>query len=110
MLQEADDFLAECDALAGVLARLSPTDWARPTLFKEWTANDVMAHLHYWNEAADLSLADDAAFVASYEEMTADVTTKRCRAAEQGMTQAQYFAGPPETPPAKGARRRAEAP
>ena len=89
MLHEADDFLAECDALAEVLARLSPAAWARPTLFKKWTANDVMVHLHCWNKAADLSLTDDAAFVAFYEEMAGDVKTKGRRAAENARVTAR---------------------
>jgi uncharacterized protein (TIGR03084 family) len=82
MLQQADDFLAECDALAEVLETLTPADWTRPTLFKDWTANDVMVHLHFWNKAADLSANDEDAFMRFYTAMAADVKTQGRRAAE----------------------------
>ena len=82
MRQNADDFLAECESLADVLAGLSRADWDKPTLFKNWTANDVMVHLHFWNIAADLSASDEAAFQRLYNAMSAEVKTAGRRAAE----------------------------
>jgi uncharacterized protein (TIGR03083 family) len=46
MLQQAIDLGAEADALHRLLDRLDESDWSRPTLFKEWTANDILQHLH----------------------------------------------------------------
>ena len=63
MLQQAIDFREECDALYEVLAPLSDEDWARTGQFKDWSINEIMAHLHYWNFGADLSLNDEAAFL-----------------------------------------------
>jgi len=62
MLQQAIDFREECDALYEILQPLSDADWERKGQFKDWTINEIMQHLHYWNYGADLSLNDEAAF------------------------------------------------
>jgi uncharacterized protein (TIGR03084 family) len=62
MLPQADDFKAECDALYALLKPLRDEDFAQPTLFKSWTINDVLGHLHIWNWAAHMSLVDEPAF------------------------------------------------
>jgi len=64
MLTEAADFKAECDALRALLQGRDDADFERPTLFKDWTVNDVIAHLHIWNHAVNLSVTDEAAFDA----------------------------------------------
>ena len=61
-MQAAMDFKEECDAIAGILKPLNDSDFARPTLFKGWTISDIVAHLHLWNIAADLTLTDAKAF------------------------------------------------
>jgi uncharacterized protein (TIGR03084 family) len=63
MLQQAIDFRAECDALFEILQPLSDADWERKGQFKDWTINEIMQHLHYWNYGADLSLNDEPAFL-----------------------------------------------
>ncbi len=69
MLEQADDFLAESDALYALVETMAPDDWNKPTQFKNWTTNDVIVHLHFWNKAADLSSTDEAAFLASVNAM-----------------------------------------
>lgn len=64
MLQQAVDFRDESDALHALLKTLPEADWSRATQFKGWRVNDVVAHLHFGNYAADLSLSDEAAFKA----------------------------------------------
>ncbi len=54
--QQADDFRAECDALAKVLEPLRDEQYETKTLFKDWTLHDVIAHLHIFNWAADVSI------------------------------------------------------
>lgn len=68
-MQQVDDFLAESDALGAILEGLSEADWSRATLFKEWTINDILVHLHFWNVAADLSLTDPDAFASFAAEV-----------------------------------------
>ena len=62
MLTEAADFKAESDALHALLQDKDDADFERPTLFKDWSVNDVMGHLHIWNHAVNLSVTDEAAF------------------------------------------------
>jgi len=63
MTQTAIDFRDESDALYALLEPLSDSDFERKTLFKDWTVNDVLAHLHFFNLAADLTLEDGDAFL-----------------------------------------------
>jgi hypothetical protein len=64
LVDQAYDFEAESDALAALLEPLGAADWRRVTQFKGWTVDDVVAHLHLFNVAADLALSDEAAFAA----------------------------------------------
>ncbi len=59
MLQQALDFQAESDALYALLKPLKDADFERKTQFNNWSINDVLQHLHYFNYAADLSLSDE---------------------------------------------------
>jgi uncharacterized protein (TIGR03084 family) len=63
MLQQAIDFQTECDALYELLKSLSDEDFERETLFKGWTINTVLQHLHYFNYAAHISLDDEDAIL-----------------------------------------------
>lgn len=62
MLSEASDFEAECDALAGILENCDEAGFDKVTLFKSWTVRDVIAHLHYWNLAASMTLNEPDRF------------------------------------------------
>ncbi len=64
MFQEAADFCAESEALYVELKDLDDQALDTPTLFKGWTFNDVLGHLHFWNLAAVMSVEDEAALVA----------------------------------------------
>lgn len=69
MIEEAQDFREECDVLAELLDPLADGDWARRTKFKDWSVDDVLAHLHFFNLAAELSLSDEDAFDALFAEL-----------------------------------------
>lgn len=60
-MQQAEDFRAESRALAAVLAPLDEAGFATRTLFKGWTIDDVVGHLHMFNVAAAKQLESDAA-------------------------------------------------
>jgi len=64
MLQQAYDFRDESNALWNLLEPLAEEDFKQTTLFKDWTINHVIGHLHMWNWAADTSLTDPDAFHA----------------------------------------------
>ena len=61
-MQQSWDFQAESEALFQVLQDQSHTAFATVTQFKDWTVNDVLVHLHFWNGLVDLSLKDEDAF------------------------------------------------
>jgi uncharacterized protein (TIGR03084 family) len=63
-MQQAQDFFDESVALAELLAPLSDADYETPTLFKGWTINQILRHLHVWNIAAGKSLNGEDAFTA----------------------------------------------
>ncbi len=67
-MQQADDFLAESESLYAVLKPLKSEDLERVTAFKDWTINEVVAHLSLWNRAAILSLSDPDALKALFKE------------------------------------------
>ncbi|MTI01937.1 TIGR03084 family protein [Roseibium sp. RKSG952] len=81
-MQQAMDFLEESDALQAVLADVSGDQWETVTQFKGWTLNDVLVHLHYWNQMADLSLNDPDAFTARIGALFAKAKVEGLRAAE----------------------------
>jgi uncharacterized protein (TIGR03084 family) len=61
-LQQAHDFRDESDAIYNVLSTLSDEEFKKETLFKKWTFNDIIGHLHVWNYAANISLVDEDQF------------------------------------------------
>ncbi|MGE0825507.1 MAG: TIGR03084 family metal-binding protein [Candidatus Binatia bacterium] len=63
MIEQAIDFQTESDEVFSLLERLPEQSWECTTQFKNWTINDVIAHLHFGNYLADLSLQDSAAFL-----------------------------------------------
>ncbi len=72
-MQQAEDFRAESQALAAILEDLPEADFRRPTLFKDWTIDHVIGHLHLFNVAAETSLKGEAAFAAFIGPIVADM-------------------------------------
>jgi uncharacterized protein (TIGR03084 family) len=73
MLQEITDFHAEGRELRGLLETLTDADWQKPTLFKDWTVNDVVLHLH----CSDISAAASVRDAADYEKLRAEIAERR---------------------------------
>lgn len=63
-MQQATDFLEECDSIRAILEPLAEADFDKVTLFNDWTVNDVLQHLHYFNKMADFSLTDPQRFLS----------------------------------------------
>ncbi|MCK1589106.1 TIGR03084 family metal-binding protein [Bradyrhizobium sp. 169] len=62
MVAEAHDYRDECNALYALLAPLSDDAFSYRTLFKDWTINDVLGHLHMSDQAAVLTLDNENAY------------------------------------------------
>jgi uncharacterized protein (TIGR03084 family) len=71
MLPQVVDFQAEARELRTLLATLSEADWERATLFKGWTVNDVVQHLHAGDLMAAASVAGPEPFARMRAEMRA---------------------------------------
>ncbi len=65
-MQQAKDFLEECDVLAALLDGIDASALASVTQFKGWTIEDVVAHLHMWNVAAGATLSSREEFQAFF--------------------------------------------
>lgn len=81
-MQQATDFLQESEALFAILGDISGEQWEVQTQFKGWTLNDVLVHLHYWNQMADLSLQNPDAFTARIGALFVKAKAEGLRAAE----------------------------
>ncbi len=64
MLTQADDLLAETKAIATMLAPYADEQFDSVTLFKDWTINQILCHLHVWNRAAWMSYSEPEHFDA----------------------------------------------
>ncbi|HJY84602.1 MAG TPA: TIGR03084 family metal-binding protein [Candidatus Binatia bacterium] len=77
MLQQAIDFREESEVFFALLNTIRDQEWKQKTQFKGWTINDVVAHVHLGNYAADLSLRDSAAFTDFMQSLASARTTGR---------------------------------
>jgi uncharacterized protein (TIGR03084 family) len=76
-MQQAEDFMAESRALANILEPLTEAEFATPTLFKGWTIDDVIGHLHMFNVAAEKTLESDVAFEEFFAPISAGLSAGR---------------------------------
>ncbi|MBZ0129831.1 MAG: TIGR03084 family protein [Rhodobacteraceae bacterium] len=76
-MQQARDFRDEADTLAAVLQPLSDADFNQRTLFKNWTINDVIGHLHMFDHAALLTLQSREAFNGFFGRIARDLQQGR---------------------------------
>jgi uncharacterized protein (TIGR03084 family) len=72
-VEQIADLREEAHELYRLLERLADGDWDKVTLFKGWTINDVVQHLHMGDVMATLSATDPAGFAA----LRADIQVKR---------------------------------
>ncbi len=86
---EALDFKAECDSIAALLTDCSDAVFAKPTLFKGWTINDIIGHLHLWNIAADQTLSQPEEF----QKFLVFALTALSSQKSHAEMQAEYFNG-----------------
>ncbi|MDX1571800.1 MAG: TIGR03084 family metal-binding protein [Xanthomonadales bacterium] len=82
-LEQAEDFRDESDALHGVLEELEDEAFETGTRFKGWTFNDVLRHLHVWNQAAMLALTDEAALMGFLGQVVNELSSGDLRPFER---------------------------
>ena len=69
MLEQVRDLREEGDQLYELLKTIEESDWEQPTLFKSWTVQDVVEHLHFSDRLAVCSLKSDEEFLKVAAEM-----------------------------------------
>lgn len=70
-MQQAEDFRLESRNLAALLEGIGDKDFDRPTLFKDWTIDHVIGHLHMFNVAARATLESEAEFQVIFAPIAA---------------------------------------
>jgi len=78
-MQQAYDFLEETEILFTLLENVKNADFEMPTLFKGWTINDVLVHLHFWNLNAHASLNEPHEFDEMMERFYTAIQTGKLR-------------------------------
>jgi uncharacterized protein (TIGR03084 family) len=71
LIREITDLRDEADELHRLLKSLDHGDWQRPTLFKSWTIDDIVRHLHMGDRMGLASATDAAAFRALMDDIRA---------------------------------------
>lgn len=74
-MQQVEDFRAECEALFELLEGLKEEDFTQKTQFKEWTIDDIVGHLHYFNLASELALEGEEKFMESMASLFAAISS-----------------------------------
>ena len=70
-VQQIADLRAEADEFDRLLAGLRDDDWRRTTLFKGWTIDDIVQHLHIGDRMGLAAATSDAAFSALFADIQA---------------------------------------
>ncbi len=71
MMEQAQDFLDESEAIYALVKDLDNEQMEAETGFKGWTINAIIRHLHVWNMAAYWSLTEPEKFQAFFKEAMA---------------------------------------
>lgn len=95
-MQQAQDFLDESLSLAAILEPLDNAGFARQTLFKGWTIEDVLGHLHMFNHAANLTAESGDKFETFFAPVAAQLSAGKTLLQTQhgwldGLTGRQLF-------------------
>ncbi len=84
-MQQASDFLEETNILFELMKNLVGSDFDRVTLFKNWTLNDILVHLHFWNINAHSSLNDPDKFDGMMKQFFSAIQTGKLRPYENSV-------------------------
>lgn len=84
-MQQARDFLEESNILFNLLKGLSENEFENKTLFKQWTINDILVHLHFWNMSANSSINQPDQFDIMMKQFFSAIQTGKLRPYENGV-------------------------
>jgi uncharacterized protein (TIGR03084 family) len=75
-------FRDEGEALFRLLEAMEDGGFEQATLFKRWTIGDIVTHLHFWNGAAEMSLADAPGFAGFLARLRSELQRSSLREME----------------------------
>ena len=84
-MQQASDFLEESKSLLNLLEGLDESEFEKKTLFKQWTINDILVHLHFWNMNVDSSVNKPDQFDKMMEQFFSAIQTGKLRPYENSI-------------------------
>ncbi|MEM8987340.1 MAG: TIGR03084 family metal-binding protein [Pseudomonadota bacterium] len=76
-MEQAEDFLAESIALHTLVSEAGAARMGTPTLFKSWTINEIIRHLHFWNLMAAFQITDQNRLKDILKTVTANMRALR---------------------------------
>ena len=79
---EPRHFRDESEALYRLLEGMADSSFEQASLFKHWTIGDIVTHLHFWNGAAEMSLADAPGFAGFLVRLRSDLRRSSLREME----------------------------
>ena len=90
-LEQSIDFKEESNSLYNILREKDDDVFNSETQFKSWTINDVLYHLHVWNNAAYLSLTNEKKFSKFMEDFFKAIKQgKSARSYEKELSNNKY--------------------
>lgn len=82
LMQQAADFFEETGLFFQLIEGLDESMFEQETLFKNWTINDILVHLHFWNKNADSSLNEPGKFDEMMEDFFSAIQKGQLRSYE----------------------------
>ena len=83
-MKQAGDFVEESDVLLHAVERFSEHEFAKQTLFKNWSIDDILVHLYFWNLMADWSLNEPDKFETLIGQLRGSIASGSLRQFENG--------------------------
>ena len=90
-MQQASDFLEESKSLFNLLEGSDESEFKKKTLFKQWTINDILVHLHFWNMNVDSSVNKPDQFDKVMEQFFSAIQTGKLRPYENSIVQERGY-------------------
>lgn len=78
-MQQVYDFLEETEILFQLLQGMNDEEFETSTLFKDWTINDILVHLHFWNVNAHASVNEPDKFDGMMKQFFTAIQTGKLR-------------------------------
>lgn len=90
-MQQASDFLEETNCLYELVKEIDESTFEASTLFKNWSVNDILVHLHFWNKNAYSSVNAPEEFDTMMKQFFSAIETGKLRPYENKVIKERGF-------------------